>query len=170
MAFIDRSGQLFGRLVVVERAERKGRNARWLCRCECGKTLIVYGNNLHSGRTRSCGCLHREKTAQRFSKLLTSHGYARRGLRHPLYEVWNGLRQRCKNPRHAAFIRYGGRGITVCARWDDFSMFLDDVGERPAPGYHLHRIDNDRGYEPGNTEWLSPSEHRRRHLREPITA
>lgn len=76
--------------------------------------------------------------------------------------------QRCTNPNNPAWRLYGGRGITVCARWRDFPAFLADMGERPN-GLTLDRIDNDRGYEPGNCRWATWSEQRsnqRRNQRE----
>lgn len=69
------------------------------------------------------------------------------------YRSWNSMIERCFNPRHHAYARYGGKGITVCAEWrDSFEAFLRDVGQRP-DGMTLDRIDNTRGYEPGNVRW-----------------
>jgi hypothetical protein len=70
---------------------------------------------------------------------------------------WKGMIQRCTNERHPNFARYGGRGITVADRWRSFDAFLDDMGEAPV-GATLDRIDNDRGYEPGNCQWATRME------------
>ena len=70
------------------------------------------------------------------------------------YRTWQQMRHRCSNSNHPQFKDYGGRGIGVCARWDQFENFYADMGPRPA-GMTLERDDNDRGYEPGNCRWAS---------------
>ena len=83
----------------------------------------------------------------------TRHGFAKKTGLHPVYVAWLGMRQRCHNPRNKDYPNYGGRGLTVCQRWrDSFLTFWADVGERPE-GCSLDRIDNNRGYEPGNVRW-----------------
>jgi len=71
-----------------------------------------------------------------------------------MYKVWQAMRDRCENPKNRDFKNYGGRGITVCARWQEFSRFLADMGARPQ-GFDIDREDNDKGYEPGNCRWTS---------------
>jgi len=83
------------------------------------------------------------------------HGHARGGRRTPLYHGWVNLRQRCTNPNHPAWPRYGGRGITYDARWDDFRVFAEEMGPTWFKGAHLHLKNVDGNYEPGNVEWLS---------------
>jgi hypothetical protein len=163
---IEITGQRFGRLEVIERAENQGGQTRWTCICDCGTETTVNGGDLASGATKSCGCLQREGARERIREQNFTHGHARPGRRHPLYSAWGKMRERCSNPNATDYHHYGGRQpnpIKVCERWDDFALFLADVGDRPAPGYQLDRIDNDRGYEPGNVQFLSPAEHRRKH-------
>lgn len=81
------------------------------------------------------------------------HGYTRT----PTYKSWAEMRSRCLNKRNTKFKWYGGRGITICARWDVFENFLEDMGERPL-GLTLDRIDVNGGYELSNCRWATKSE------------
>lgn len=75
-----------------------------------------------------------------------------------LYCVWLSMKQRCSNPNSRHYARYGGRGVEVCQQWADaFEVFRDAIGE-PPPGTTLDRIDNNKGYEPGNVRWASKKE------------
>jgi hypothetical protein len=70
--------------------------------------------------------------------------------------------QRCENPNHRSFHRYGGRGIFVCPAWrSSFDLFIRDAGRRPSYAHSLDRIDNDGGYEPGNVRWATRKEQSR---------
>ena len=88
--------------------------------------------------------------------------------KHPLHRIWRSMRQRCVNPNDPRYPKYGARGIKVCARWDSFQDFVDDVGTRPSGVgkggralYSLDRINNDGDYEPGNVRWATAKEQAR---------
>ena len=75
----------------------------------------------------------------------------------PTYISWRDMKQRCQNPNHKYYEYYGGRGIEVCERWQDFVNFFEDMGERPE-GLTLDRINNNGNYEPGNCRWITRKE------------
>lgn len=123
--------------------DSRGHKGFALYQCSCGKVCELKIYRVDSGNTKSCGCLQKENSKKH-------------GLRnHPLYVVWLNMRQRCSNPKVGCYPRYGGRGITVCDRWNTFINFYNDVIEGYQPGYELDRIENDKGYSPDNVQWLS---------------
>lgn len=150
----DVSGRVFGGLKVLGRAgwyqSGRWREATWLCACACGTVVVKRGGPLRNGQATHCGC-------QRAIRCRL--GATRHGLRHlPEYVVWKSMRQRCSDPRGKSYPRYGGRGITICSRWDLFEAFALDMGPRPSPKHSVDRINNDGNYEPGNCRWATAKE------------
>ena len=152
---IDMVGKRSGRLTIVRRAPNaSGGKAMWVCVCDCGSPeFTTWGVSLRNGTTQSCGCLIREGLSERRFK----HGRSRT----PVYIVWCHMHRRCRDPKDKMWERYGGRGIKVCNRWNEFGNFIADMGERPTSAHTLERRDNDKGYGPDNCFWATRKEQSR---------
>lgn len=145
---IDHTGERCGMLTILERVETQGGSgihARWRCRCDCGKTVILRSSQISGKKKqRSCGCLN--VTLHETHKLSKTR----------LYAVWNCMKQRCLNPNNRNYKDYGARGITVCREWFSFEVFYKwamENGYDPAAKrgkFTIERIDNDKGYSPNN--------------------
>jgi len=156
MAAINRAkataGDKFGRWTVKEiTQELKSGYMRDIAnvKCECGAEKFVRLDQLRSGESKSCGCLHKEIVGNSTRK----HGLSG----HKLYKVWETMKQRCGNQKDKNYVNYGGRGISVCDEWKSdagkFISFAIDSGW--SDGLEVDRINNDGNYEPSNIRFVT---------------
>lgn len=150
MSRIDLTGMTFGTWTVLSYS-RYSYQPLWLCRCICGAEREVSGAGLRTGGSTNCGCQRKSRQ---------SHGDSRvSGPSGRTYRIWKNMRSRCK-PEYKQASDYAGRGISVCARWESYEAFVQDMGKCPA-GMSLDREDNDKGYTPDNCRWATPAMQRR---------
>lgn len=115
-------GERFEKLVVIEilpvYISPGGKRTRKLkCKCDCGGFITTRLDTLKSGRSKSCGCISKQRLEE---------GRNKHGLHlHPLYKRWTTMKQRCYNPNNPEYPHYGARGVKVCDEWfNDVSSFI----------------------------------------------
>lgn len=152
--FIDLTGKRFGYLLVLWRLpNNKDKRAMWHCFCDCGKFKNLRSNVLVNNLTTSCGCQGKltfnftEKYKVAFNK-------------HPLASICRNAHARCYDKNSRRYKDYGGRGIKLFPLWKKYlcemAMYIEtNLGKKPGPEYSLDRIDNNKGYEPGNLRWAT---------------
>lgn len=155
----DITGMRFGKLVAIERVGKKGNQALWKCKCDCGKDAYATTAMLMSGNNKSCGC------SQYFPKGKDNPNAKHLMSETRLYAIYCGMKARCSNPHNKDYENYGGRGIKVCPEWlDDFSNFhawaistgYDE--DAPTGTYTIERINVDGDYSPDNCKWIKNEE------------
>lgn len=149
---IDLTGQRFGKLTVLRRAENYVRpnghkESTWVCCCECGDEITATRTNLK--RARSCGC----SKGKYISASKITHGMSNSRL----YRIWQNMKNRCYNPNVDRYDRYGGRGITVCEKWrDSFEAFYKwAIDNGYSDELSIDRKDVNGNYTPDNCRWIS---------------
>lgn len=152
----DLSDRVFGQLVVVGPYQRQKGAVYWPCRCACGTEKLIAAADLVQGphSTVSCGCQRGHTRGAQ----LTTHGESYGANKKPEFGVWLQMHGRCEQPSTPSYKNYGGRGISVCARWSGptgYQNFLEDMGRRPSPKHQIDRINNDGNYEKNNCAWVT---------------
>lgn len=145
-------GRKFGSLLVTE-VDSSKRKKHWICKCDCGSNASVSTFNLVSGQTVSCGCLRKHMLSLRQKR----HGKSGTNI----YLRWRSMLHRCLDKTNKRYTDYGGRGITVCDEWLNFSNFYSDMGDPPSKSHQIDRIDNNKGYCKENCRWVTNSQNSR---------
>jgi hypothetical protein len=155
-------GQRFGKIIVTKylgylpSPNGRRRIHMFECRCECGKLTSVRNDLLLRPRSiKSCGCaLFSAGSLANGVSRIQRHGMSQKSE----YRIWGQIKRRCHDKDNP---HYGGRGISLCKRWYNFSNFLADMGPRPSPKHSVERNNYNLGYKPSNCRWILTSEQNR---------
>ena len=124
----------------------------WLCRCKCGKEVLLPTNRLMSGKSRSCPECAKRKSAERSARQLTTHGLSKKN--HRLYAIWKEIVRRCTCRSDTGFKFYGAKGIKYAEEWKDYAEFYKwAISHGYRDDLSIDRIDNSKGYFPDNCRW-----------------
>lgn len=148
----------FGRRVVVGyEPPRHGRTVRVIMKCDCGNVSPSELRDILADKSQQCQkCAVTSSLDNLHAQTRAANQLKDRSADHtkqPEYICWAAMRSRCNNPNNPAFDRYGGAGITICPEWDDFQVFLRDMGRRPSKDHTIERKEGHKGYTPENCIW-----------------
>lgn len=161
---LDLKGKKYNKLTAIEEVGKdKSGTYRWLCKCDCGGTVIVKTSELKNGHVKSCGCAKSEAAKRRikdtgfaFCNSRKTHGMSNTRI----YRIWKDIKRRVKNPNRQNYKFYGARGITICQEWEEsFEAFYEwAIKNGYEDNLEIDRIDNDKGYCPKNCHWVTRAE------------
>lgn len=133
------SGMRFGRVVLTEKIGSR----TWSCVCDCGNVTSKDIGNLPRTNTCCHTCV--------FNPLRKHSGAGTKE-----YRTWKNIKTRCFNPKHRQAKDYSERGITMHPGWvNDYAAFFQYIGPAPSSAHTVDRLDNSKGYEPGNVSWVT---------------
>ena len=156
----DIIGVKVGKLTPMEdlglhpRPSGRGNDRLIRCLCDCGQEYRARASSLRSQSVFSCGCTR---------GVTIKHGCGGGAKKDPTrtYRIWVSMKQRVQNPKNTSYKKYGGRGIKLDPRWEDFAAFYEDMGDPPSEEHTLDRRDNDGDYTKANCRWATPAEQAR---------
>jgi len=142
-------GKKYGKLTIIAFDHQHFKRKYYKVACDCGNEKVVCLQDMKQGDTVSCGCQKKSGDSAR------THGCCKTRL----YNIWCNMKSRCEKNTNKVFKYYGGKGVSVCDEWQDFSNFKKWADEN---GYSdkltIDRVDSNGNYCPENCRWVGQLE------------